>query len=445
MLNTLLDTELFHAGNWTLTVGRSLGFLCILFVMWLAWKVTKAVWRVRFYSKYDIEAPQRRKFEKYIRQLIILLGVFASVRTLHLDPLFYDNGNIKLRFSLFILAVVILVAANIADWVLSNVLTHSYKREHSAAGTNISMTREEVVGIATRTVRYIVIVMSVILLLRNFNLDFSLYNQELEDGTKFDFNITKILVVVLILLCARLVSWLVTNVALYGVYRQREIDEGSQFAINQICKYVIYLIAIFMSLNNMGINMTLLLGGAAALLVGVGLGLQQTFNDFFSGLVLLFERSVAVGDILTVEGIQGTVKKIGMRSSIIETLGNRNIIIPNSKLVNDNVLNWNHFEDTVRFDVPVGVAYGSDTALVKQLLLQAIEGHPEILTYPKPFVRFHNFGDSSLDFILYFFSDQLLLQEDVRSDVRFEIDRLFREYDIAIPFPQRDVWLRKDG
>jgi len=78
MLNTLLDTELFHAGNWTLTVGRSLGFLCILFVMWLAWKVTKAVWRVRFYSKYDIEAPQRRKFEKYIRQLIILLGVFAS-------------------------------------------------------------------------------------------------------------------------------------------------------------------------------------------------------------------------------------------------------------------------------------------------------------------------------------------------------------------------------
>lgn len=445
MLNKFIDTELLHVGTWSLTAGQCIGMLFIILFIWLAWKVTKAVWRVRFYTKYHIELPQRQRFERYLRQLIVLLGLFASVRTLHLDPLFYDNETIKLRFSLFILAIVILVVANIADWTLSNVLTHSYRREHSAAGTNISMTREEVVGIATRTVRYIVIVMSVILLLRNFNLDFSLYQQELKDGVQFDFKITKILVVILILLCARLISWLLTNVALYSVYRQRDIDEGSQFAINQICKYIIYLIAIFVSLNNLGINMTLLLGGTAALLVGVGLGLQQTFNDFFSGLVLLFERSVAVGDILTVDGVQGTVKKIGMRSSIIETLGNRNIIIPNSRLVNDNVLNWNHYDDTVRFDVPVGVAYGSDTALVKQLLLQSVSEHPDILDFPKPFVRFTNFGDSSLDFVLYFFSDKLLFQEDVRSDVRFEIDRLFREYSIAIPFPQRDVWLRKDS
>ena len=284
--------------------------------------------------------------------------------------------------------------------------------------------------------------MSAILLLRNLNLDFSLYQHD-SDGHSVNFKISKILIVALIILGARLLNWLITNIALYGVYRSRDIDEGSQFAINQIFKYIIYLIAIFLSLNSIGINMTLVLGGAAALLVGVGLGLQQTFNDFFSGLVLLFERSVSVGDILTVNDVQGTVKKIGMRSSIIETLGNRNIIIPNSKLVNENVVNWNHFDDVVRFDVSVGVAYGSDTALVKKLLLEAVSDHLDILKYPYPFVRFNHFGDSALDFTVYFFSDQLITTENLKSDVRFKIDHLFRENNISIPFPQTDVWVRK--
>jgi len=366
MLNRLFDYEVLSTGQWSLTVGSIAAVATIMLLVFLAWKTTKAVWRIRFYEKYKVEKPKARKFESYLRHLIIAIAVVAVVRALNLDPAFYETESIVLRFSLFLIAYIILVIAKIIDWVLANILAHTYELGHGSSmnyAGGLSNGKEEALRTATSTVRYILVVMGALLLLRNINLDFSLYTYE-SSGQTVDFRISKFLVVALILLAARFISWLISNIALYGVYRRRDIDEGSQFAINQLMKYVIYLVAIFFSLNSLGLNMTLLLGGAAALLVGVGLGLQQTFNDFFSGLVLLFERSVSVGDILSVNGVQGTVKKIGLRASIIETLSNRNIIIPNSKLVNDAVLNWNHFDDIVRFEVHVGVAYGSDTQLV---------------------------------------------------------------------------------
>ena len=190
--------------------------------------------------------------------------------------------------------------------------------------------------------------------------------------------------------------------------------------------------------------MSILLGGAAALLVGIGLGLQQTFNDFVSGLVLLFERSVSVGDVLEVDGEVGTVREIGLRSTRMETRGNIDLLVPNHKLVNEKVTNWNHHTDKVRFHIKVGVAYGSDTAVVKDLLMKAVTENPYIIDYPVPFVRFEDFGESSLDFTLYFFSKNLLVIEDIKSDIRLEIDRLFREAGVVIPYPQRVVHTLKD-
>jgi len=446
MLNRILDTHIFTTGSWTLTIGMLAGLLAVLVFAALAWRVTKAVWRVRFYNKYKVEQPKARRFESFLRQLIIGVGALSVVKVLHLDPAFYESETVTLHFSLFIIAFVVLTIAKVIDWVLSNIIAHSYEIGPGATvpyAGGLSTGKEEAVKTATNTIRYILLVMGVLLLLRNLNLDVSLYTYE-SSGQTVDFRISKFLVVALILLAARFLSWLISNIALYGVYRRRDIDEGSQFAINQLMKYVIYLVAIFFSLNSLGLNMTLLLGGAAALLVGVGLGLQQTFNDFFSGLVLLFERSVSVGDILSINGVQGTVKKIGLRSSIIETLNNRNIIIPNSQIVNDAVLNWNHFDDIVRFDIDVGVAYGSDTALVKELLLKAVDAQLDILKYPKPFVRFNDFADSSLHFTVYYYSDLLVNTENLQSDVRFAIDALFRDHNISIPFPQRDVWMRRE-
>ena len=129
----------------------------------------------------------------------------------------------------------------------------------------------------------------------------------------------------------------------------------------------------------------------------------------------------------------------------MKTRSNVSIVVPNSKLVNDSVKNWTHFVDHVRFDVSVGVAYGSDTKLVKKLLLTATNEHHQVLDYPVPFVRFNNFGDSALEFTVYYFANRYLIIEDIKSDIRFRIDELFKEHGVSIPFPQRDIWIRKSG
>ena len=264
------------------------------------------------------------------------------------------------------------------------------------------------------------------------------------NGEIVSIKTSNILYAILIILVARLVVWVVTQIFLYGVYRNKNIEVGSRYAINQLVKYVIYIFAIIMALDVFGINMNILLGGAAALLVGIGLGLQQTFNDFISGIVLLFERSVSVGDVLEIDGEVGRVKEIGLRSSTLLTRGNIRLVVPNHKLVNEKVINWNHNSEIVRFDIPVGVAYASDTSLVKKCLIKSVKSSPYVLDYPAPFVRFQEFGASSLDFQLYFFSKNLMVIEDIKSDIRFEINKLFRENDISIPFPQRDVRIYKE-
>ena len=231
------------------------------------------------------------------------------------------------------------------------------------------------------------------------------------------------------------------NIFLFKIYQTQKIAVGSQFAVNQLIKYVLYVITFMVCFNVLGIDMSLILGGAAALLVGIGLGLQQTFNDIVSGLVILFERSVSVGDILEFDSTIGIVKRIGIRASIIETRGNTSMVVPNHLLVNEKVVNWNHYNQRVRFNVEVGVAYGSDTTLVKKLLLNSLTENPYVEKFPAPFVRFLNFGSSSLDFSLYFFSRNLLVIEDIKSDIRLKIDELFRENNITIPFPQSDIHL----
>lgn len=152
---------------------------------------------------------------------------------------------------------------------------------------------------------------------------------------------------------------------------------------------------------------------------------------------LAFERSVMIGDILEIDGQVGRVIKIGLRASRVETRNSVSMLIPNSKLVNQSVVNWTHSGNVVRFEVSMIVPYGSDTSLIKELLLKSLQNNNEILSKPVPFVRLNDFGDNGLYFSLYFFSTQVMWAEDVRSHVRFEIDRIFRENNIIIPYPQR--------
>lgn len=447
MLNRIFDYELFGVGSLSFTIATLFGLIFLFVLTSLAWKLTNAKWRLDFFQKNDVDAPNRRRFENYLRKLILLIALYFLVQLLELDAELFniDNGRIVLRYSIIIIGLIILVGAWLTEWFFSNILINKYEKDRKEEILDSNESPDKVRSTINKLVQYIVIVLAAIALIKKLDWNFIFFSYPDGDGNNLDFTPSKILTIVVIFLIARIITWVLTQVALFGLFKRKHIDQGSRFAINQLLKYLIYFIATILAIEGLGVNMTLILGGAAALLVGIGLGLQQTFNDFFSGLVLLFERSVSVGDVLSVGGEVGTVKKIGLRASIIETRSNVSIIVPNSKLVNDSVKNWTHFVESVRFEVKVGVAYGSDTKLVKKLLLTAVNEHHQILDYPVPFVRFNDFGDSALVFTVYFFTNRYLIIEDINSDIRFSIDALFRENGVSVPFPQRDVWIRKSG
>lgn len=244
---------------------------------------------------------------------------------------------------------------------------------------------------------------------------------------------------------------------LYGIYeiviknillrimKSNAVNKGRQYAAQQIIKYVFFILGTILILDNFGIDITALLLGSAALLVGVGIGLQKTFNDLISGLILLFEGTISVGDIVNVHGMVATVSKIGIRTSTVETRDNIKMIIPNSQFIEEDVVNWTHDNKIARFDVKVGVAYGSDLDLVKKCLLEVTKKNPNILDSPPASVLFTNFGDSALDFELQFWSKNFWNIEGTKSDIRFSIEKTFRENDIEIPFPQRDLHIKSTG
>ncbi|MBN2349835.1 MAG: mechanosensitive ion channel [Bacteroidales bacterium] len=269
-------------------------------------------------------------------------------------------------------------------------------------------------------------------------LDYTLWKTD-----KFSLTVNHLLIVLLTLIVTKVVTEIIKRI-FRRQSKKRNIEIGRYHAIIQLFKYILWTFAILIILDTIGVKITILLAGSAALLVGIGLGLQQLFQDFVSGIVLLFEGSLKIGDVVELQdGVIGKVKEIGIRTSKIESRNNIIVIVPNSKFIGDNVINWSHIEKRTRFDVGVGVAYGSDVELVKKLLLECAKEIHEISKIPAPFVRFEDFGDSSLDFKLYFWTSNTFYVENVKSDIRFAINRKFRENNVQIPFPQRDVHLKK--
>ena len=441
-MQEFLQAIWFSIAGQTFTYGQVLGALALVLIAILAYWLLA----VRALNVYAERVPESALQTDRIRKLLLtLMGLGLLVLlliALRLDPALFSNENLTIRISTLLQAVMILFLARLLDWVISNVLIDRYYRQRDKPrGTHTRKYNEKS---ASRTVQFAVYIIAIILILRSFQIDYTLHDIPLGKEEVFSLKISNIFIAILIILIARLIVWAMTQIFLYTLYRNREIDEGAQYAINQILKYVIYTLAVIYAIQTIGVQSTLILGGLAALLVGIGLGLQQTFNDFFSGLILLLERSVKIGDVLEVDGMVGTVQSIGIRASIVETRDNLSVVVPNSKLVTQNVTNWSHNDDKVRFWITLGVAYGSETEMVKKLLIQVANENPYVIDYPAPFVRFIDFADSSLNFELHFYSRNYIVIEDVKSDLRFEIDRQFRKHGVHIPFPQRDVWMKTD-
>jgi len=219
----------------------------------------------------------------------------------------------------------------------------------------------------------------------------------------------------------------------------RRMEVGRRKALFNLLRYIVWVVVSIIMLDAIGIKLNILLAGAAALLVGVGIGMQQIFNDVVSGVILQIEGTVSVGDVIEVEGLVGVVKEIHVRTSIVQTRDDIVMIVPNSRFVSDKVINWSHIQRNTRFKVNVGVAYGSDVELVERILLQCMHEQAGISDHPNPRVWLHEFGESSLDFSCYFWSTEAFGIEAVKSELRFKICKRFAEHVVEIPFPQRDI------
>lgn len=249
-----------------------------------------------------------------------------------------------------------------------------------------------------------------------------------------------ILWVILIIIISKLILWSLKKLLTRNVDDPTEL--GRRLSAYALGQYIVWIIAVILSLEALEFDITILLAGSAAFLVGIGLGLQDLFRDFISGIVMLFDGTIRVGDVLEVDGIVGEVKEMRLRTSILVDLDGIVLIIPNSKFVTQKVVNWTHNQRRTRFDVTVGVAYGSDVNKVKEVLIECAKGHNQVGKSPEPIVQFMDFADSQLTFRLLFFSTSVFAIQNVKSDLRFSIIAAFKEHGISIPFPQRDLHIK---
>ncbi len=414
-----------------------------------------------YYGREAVSPKNRSRVRNVTRFSLFSLLVIVILRILNIDITFINEAiqqastsdgppvYLTIRISTIVKALIAFIVANVLDILIEELLVQRFFRMHrSTTATPQSISEEEASAKRFRAVRPFMYTLATLVVLQDTGLSnyvFYFFTERTASGEDVTGTITfgNVVLAVAVFLFLRLLLMAVTNLILGTYYRRSKVDSGSQYAINRLITYFVYVVGVLLVLQAAGFDLVVLWTGAAALLVGIGIGLQQTFNDLICGVIILFERSVMVGDVVEIGNHQvGTVRKIGARTATVETRDDIIIFVPNSKLIGENVVNWSHVERKARFHVKVGVAYGSDTAKVKEILMQVAADHPRILKTPTPIVRFLDFGSSSLDFEIIFWSRDLLRIEDIKSDVRFAIDTAFRERGVEIPFPQRDLWIR---
>ena len=254
-------------------------------------------------------------------------------------------------------------------------------------------------------------------------------------------SIVSLFVVLLILGVFFVISKIIER-AVGNILKNKSIDPGIKGSIERFSKYLTVTVGVFVAVDTIGISLTSIAAVGAVLMVGIGFGLQNIAQNFISGIIILLERPIKQGDIVFVGGISGKVRDIRVRSTIIETRDDVAIIVPNSQFIAEQVINDSFSGHKIRKTLKVGVAYGSDVEKVTQILMKIASEHNEVLKDPGSKVLFMDFGNSSLDFELRFWVSELWATDVILSDLRYAIDREFRNGDITIPFPQRDLHIK---
>lgn len=247
-----------------------------------------------------------------------------------------------------------------------------------------------------------------------------------------------VLVLLLFWISKRLQRWLSE-----GPVLRKRLDPGARLAVAAVVRYTVLLVGLLAIVQTVGIDLTTFNVMAGAIGIGVGFGLQNVVSNFIAGLIIMFERPVKIGDRIVVGGVAGNVVDIGARSTTVLDNDNIAVIVPNSKFITEDVINWKYNDDSVRFHVPVAVAYGTDAQLVKRVLLEVAQADPDVLDTPKPNVWLKEFGDNGVVFELKVWSATLVDRKgQLISQLNYAIYERFNAESIAFPFPQRDLHIK---
>ncbi len=258
--------------------------------------------------------------------------------------------------------------------------------------------------------------------------------------------ISHLVVAVTAVLVALVISRIVRSALSKHLFKKLAIEQGLEYALLRFVHYVILIVGVYIGLKTINVPLGAIVGLFAVLGVGIGFGLQNIASNFISGIILLLERPIKIGDRLEFNDVWGDVKRINLRTTLIETPDNIAIIVPNSKLLENEVINYSYGDPRLRLKIPVGIAYGSDTRKASELLVSVALKNRRILNHPEPKTWFREFGDSSLNFVLLCWIANAAEKYDIISELNHAIDESFRENGIEIPFPQRDIHLRSaDG
>lgn len=355
-------------------------------------------------------------------------------------------------FEITIWNIILIVLILLLTIVSRKIINRNLKRYLAASNIRVEGKRAIVMRLVSQLI-YLVAGYLIFLTLQLQNPDVS-FRQFLEyqiiDSKNLKLSFSHIILVVFAFYMAKLAVRLAQLIITQRLRRRKDYDAGLEYVYVQFSKYVIYIITIIFASKILFSDISGLLTGSLGILVGVGLGLQDVFKDFIAGIVLLGERSLMVGDIIEIQDTEGKdmliakVVKIGVRTSKIETREGNILILPNTQLTQNRIENWSHGSLLSRFTVTVPVAYGADVTLVERLLKQAALSHPKVNKSSEVVVRLSEFEQSFMKFELLFWADQSWQINNYRSEIRMEIDRLFREYKVNMPYPQLDIHIASD-
>ena len=248
----------------------------------------------------------------------------------------------------------------------------------------------------------------------------------------YTLHVSNLLGLLILIVCTSIILRLLSR----GIRKNQKIDEGAKYSIKQLARYTVIVISILMGITILGVNLSVLFVGSAALLVGIGFGLQHLFNDFISGIIILFDGTIKVNDVIEVDGIVCRVTEIKLRTTAVMTREDKFIILPNSVITTNKVVNWTYSRQSSRFEINVNLAYTEDVPSIMKLFKEVALQHKSVGKTPEPSIRITRFGESFVEITIMFWCSEVFRVENIKSEIRVAIFNAMTANNIKFPYPR---------